>query len=176
MPLTEKDEKKVLSKSEYNFVQRTRSPAVDELNAKELRELSAQIRRYRDKAKDVAHSQRREMRGKAAPRGAMAAASNDGQSYKRQIFANALKRVNRRLDAAAADKKRKHDLKAAQKALKSRQAMLAEREAKPIPGKDGALNKGPTEITNPKGPALINPMERGRVSQFVKNAQAKRDS
>lgn len=176
MPLTEKDEKRVLSKAEYDFVQQTRAPAVDDLKVRELRDLVTQIRRYRDKAKDVSHGQRREMRGKKGPRGTAAATSNDAQTYKKQIFNNALKRVNRRLDAMESDKKRNHDLKAAKKALESRQAMLAEREANHILNEDRTPNRGPAEITSPKGTVFVNPMERGRVSQFVRDAQGKRDS
>lgn len=176
MPLTQKDEKQVLSKSEYDFVKQTRAPAVDAFNARELRDLVGQLRRYRDKAKDVSRGQRREIRGKKAPRAASAAKSNDAQTYKKQIFNNALKRVNRRIEALDAKKKRKHDLKSAQKALESRQAMLAEREANPIMQEDHTANRGPSEITNPKGTVFINPMERGRVSQFVRDAQGKRDS
>lgn len=176
MPLTEKDEKRVLTKSEYEFVQQTRAPAVDDLGIRALRDLETQLRRYRDKARDVSRGQRREMRGKKGPRGTTAATTNDAQTYKKQIFNNALKRVTRRIDALETGKKRKHDLKAAQKALESRQAMLAERKANPILHNDRTANFGPIEITNPKAPALINPMERGRVSQFVRDAQGKRDS
>lgn len=176
MALTQKDEKQFLSRTEYEFVRQTRAPAVDKLKVRELRDLVTQIRRYRDKAKDVARGQRREMRGKKGPRGTTVATANDAQTYKKQIFNNALKRVTRRIDALESDKKRTHDLKAAQKALESRQAMLAEREANHIMHDDRTPNRGPTEITNPKGTVFINPMERGRVSQFVRDAQGKRDS
>lgn len=176
MAITEKDEKRALSKGEYDIVKQTRAPVVDRFNQPQLRDLAAQLRRYRDKAKDLSHGQRREMRGKTAPRAASAATGNTSQTYKQQILNNALRRVNRRLDAKEAEKKRKHDLKAAQKALEGRRQMLDERAANRLLAEDMTPESGPSEITNPNEAVFINPMERGRVSQFVKNAQGKRDS
>lgn len=90
-------EKRMLAEAEFEVVQRTHYPDVCQLSRNELTEAVRRIRAYRDKARDVSRQQRREMRGKAEPRGARPAADNTGTSMKTQILSGALKRVRREI-------------------------------------------------------------------------------
>jgi hypothetical protein len=97
MSIARKTEQRILAQGEREVVERTHHPAICRLSRDELAELRRLLRSYRDKARDVAQRQRREMRGKAEPRGVSAARDNAGTVTKQQVLAQALKRVNREL-------------------------------------------------------------------------------
>ena len=103
MSLSKAAEKRLLTAEEFETVGRTHYPEIRELDGKALSDLVARLRDHRDKARDIASQQRREMRGKSEPRGSRPAADNTGTAMKNQIFASAVKRVNReiaRIDSA----------------------------------------------------------------------------
>ena len=56
------------------------------------------MREARDRARNIASQQRREMRGKAEPRGATPARDDAGTFAKEQVLADALKRVTEQLE------------------------------------------------------------------------------
>lgn len=62
-------EKRMLTATEFEVVERTHYPAILELPEENLSEIVKLLRDYRDKARDRARQQRREMRGKSQPRG-----------------------------------------------------------------------------------------------------------
>ena len=70
MALTRKEEERALNADEREVVAQTRHPAVQNLPDDALDALLKRLRDLRDKASSHANQQRREMRGKAAPRGA----------------------------------------------------------------------------------------------------------
>ena len=88
-------EKRALSQAELELVQQTHYPEICELPASALADAARRLRDHRDKARDRARQQRRELRGKAAARGASAARDDRGQARKGEILSGALKRVNR---------------------------------------------------------------------------------
>jgi len=105
MSIARKTEHRILAQGEREVVELTHHPAVCNLSREDLAETRRLLRVYRDKARDIAQQQRREMRGKAEPRGAEPARNNAGSVTKQQVFAQALKRLNResgRLDAGMA--------------------------------------------------------------------------
>ena len=95
MATTIRTERRLLAADEFEQVQRTHHPELGKLGASELAELRRRIREMRDKAQDIARRQRREMRGKEAPRGARPAGDHTGTSIKAALLAAALKRLNR---------------------------------------------------------------------------------
>ncbi|GAA0576675.1 hypothetical protein [Caenispirillum bisanense] len=97
MTITVRDEKRLLTADEFAAVEQTHYPNICDLGQKDLTETARRLRDMRAKARDTARQQRREMRGKAAPRGTKAAADNTGTTRKEQVFAGALKRVNREI-------------------------------------------------------------------------------
>lgn len=93
MSLSTKQLERVLDKDEWDLVARTRSHAIGDVPDTDLRDLVKNLRDRRDKARDVARRQRREMRGKVAPQGAERASDNAGTKAKADALTVALKRV-----------------------------------------------------------------------------------
>ena len=90
-----KEEERFLSKDEQEFVARSHHPDVRELSDSDLSDLVSRLRERRDRARDIAQKQRREMRGKSAPSGAKPSADDTGSRQKAAIIAAALKRVSK---------------------------------------------------------------------------------
>jgi hypothetical protein len=62
-------EARLLSAAELEDVNATRPPAMEHASDEQLKVLAQRLRRARDRARDIAAGQKREMRGKADPRG-----------------------------------------------------------------------------------------------------------
>lgn len=126
MSLSAKALERLLDKSEFDLVQRTRRGKLSGEKDEGLRELSRILRDKRDKAREVARRQRREFRGKVAPQGATAASDNSGTKAKADALTVALKRVGaeqtRRAEKLRAPSQRSLARKAL--ALKQRQNAL----------------------------------------------------
>lgn len=172
MSISRTQERKILAKDEFELVQDSHHPEVEKLSLEELQELVKRIRKERDKARDIARQQRREMRGKADARGATPAQGNAGTVVKKQVFANALKRANSQLSRLQFKQRKQANIEAMQQALANKKAANANK-VKVASGR--TANKGITPKTNPKRTVDLDPREKGRVSQAVKKAQAKRD-
>ena len=165
-------ERRMLTDAEFDLVGLTHYPAICELSKQDLTAAARRLRDYRDKARDTARQQRREMRGKADARGARPARDNTGTSIKKSIFAGALKRVNQEIGRSEAQEKRESQGDLARRALELKRANRVRHH----PSAGRTAGKGMRPIENP-GPMLsADPREIGRVSQFVKNAQARRDA
>jgi hypothetical protein len=164
-------EQRMLTEAEFEVVKQTHYPAVAELSEDALAKTARRLREYRNKARDIARQQRREMRGKANPRGARPAKDDTGTRIKKQIFASALKRVNRERGRTAKDKERAGQSELAQRALELKRANRVRHH----PSAGRTAGQGVRAITNPKPTVEADPREIGRVSQFVKAAQARRD-
>jgi hypothetical protein len=93
-------DKRMLTASEWDVAERTHDPAICGLSREAMTDSLKLLRDYRKKARDRAQQQRREMRGKAEPRGIAAATDNTGTKIKAEIFAGAVKRINRELAEA----------------------------------------------------------------------------
>ena len=165
-------EQRMLTAAEFEVVRRTHFPAIAGLSEAELADAARRLRDYRDKARDLARQQRREMRGKASPRGARPASDNTGTAMKKQIFASALKRVNRERGRTAKDERRASQSEIARRALETKRANRVRRH----PSAGRSADQGVRAITNPKSTVEADPREIGRVSQFVKAGQARRDA
>ena len=171
MSLSKALEKRMLTADEFETVSRTHYPEIRDLTRQDLSDLVRRLRDHRDKARDVAHQQRREMRGKSEPRGARPAADNTGTAMKGQIFASAVKRVNReiaRLDQAG---RRSAQFEKSRHALELKQA--SGKRDRPKPGR--TASRGMRSKPSEEPTVESDPREIGRVSQFVKKAQARRD-
>lgn len=136
---------RLLDKAELDLVARTQRGAIGALPDDELRDLAAKLRDRRDKARDGARRQKREMRGKAEPKGAKPASDNSGTKAKADALTAALKRVGaertRRTEKEKAPSQRSLARKAL--ALKQRQS-AAQRPASRTAG------KGMRPVENPK--------------------------
>jgi uncharacterized membrane protein YccC len=92
-----KDERALLNHDELKIVETTHHPAIYEMDAKELRDLQKQLRSERGKAQTLSRQMHREARGKAEARGKSFPGTAAQPAKRKQVFANALKRVNREL-------------------------------------------------------------------------------
>jgi hypothetical protein len=150
-------ERRPLTEAEFDAVSGTHYPDICGMEKDELIGLVRRVREYRDKAE---------------PRDANSAPSEVVAARKEQVFTSALKRLNRqigRLDGAA---RRPSQGEIARRALKMKRA----NQVRHHPSAGRAARRGMRSLPNQGDTARVDPREVGRVSQFVKLAQARRDN
>lgn len=136
---------RLLDKAEADLVARSQRGAIGALPDDELRDLATKLRERRDKARDGARRQKREMRGKAEPKGAKAATDNTGTKAKADALTAALKRIGAERTRREEKAKLPSQRSLARKALALKQRLLAaERPASRTAG------KGMRSVENPK--------------------------
>ena len=169
-------EDRLLAMSERELVEMTRPPGIDALSVAELQALAKRIRSVRDRARRIASQQQREMRGKAEPRGAVAAADNTGSLGKTDVLAEAAKRVSatlRQRKAPVKPKPTQGDI--GHKLMEMKLAAEAAAQGGAHPGPGRTASGGMQAKVNAKPTVTMDPREVGRVSKATKTAQAKRD-
>jgi hypothetical protein len=167
-----KQEQRLLSADELSLVEKSHHPALDLLPGDDLRELRKLLRERRDRAQDIAARQRRELRGKAAPKGARPATGDSGTREKLGLLAAALKRLNKEAARREAKAARQELIDNAKRAFELRRESLA-KSVRPSPGR--TANDGISPKPSPAY-SLRNPAKLGALSQHNKIMQAKRDS
>jgi hypothetical protein len=167
-------EARLLSAAELEVVNATRPPAIEQASDEQLKVLAQRLRRARDRAKDIGARQKREMRGKADPRGTKPTRDNTGTLAKAQVLGEAIERVEEELS-------RRENLTTATttQADLSRHALELKlsHPAPPHPGSGRSASEGmkPKERQKPLRVGASKG-EVGRVSQEGKVAQARKDS
>jgi hypothetical protein len=164
-------EMRFLNDSEKRLVEASHHPEVCDLSNEELADLRRNLRTRRTRARDIASRQRREIRGKAAPRGEKSTADDAGSREKLSVLSAALQRVNSETSRRERYTARQELKQNAERALELRRAASRPKRPKSKRPKDGMH-----PIPNERRPDLVNRMEVGRVSQFVKDSQARRDN
>lgn len=171
MSTSRKSERRALSQDEFQLVERTHRPALNDLKVEEITQLIGLLRERRDRARDIANQQRRRIRGK--DRGARAAPppeqADAGNRLKAAILAEALSRLN---DERSRRTARSDLIASARKALALKR--VATRPSRPPSGR--TANEGMKPKPKTKAKRIGSAMEAGRVSQAVRDAQAKRDA
>jgi len=171
MTLTRKDEERSLSAEELELVAPSHQPEIAALSDEALSKLRKLVRERRDRAKDISKRQRREMRGKAAPKGAAPASADAGSKRKVAVLAQAMKRLNNEAT------RRENKAAKAQLVDNMRRALeMKEAKERPSRPKSKTAGKGMKKSASEKNEQIGDPREAGRVSQFVKQGQARRDS
>jgi hypothetical protein len=112
----------LLSHGELEMVRPTHHPAIYDLDGKELHGLKVRIRAQRDKERGLARHKQREARGKAEPRGKNFPGDAEQPLKRKQVFAAALKRINKELDRLRTLESREKQVQAAHRALALRRA------------------------------------------------------
>ena len=167
-----KQEHALLKPDEIALLRSTHHPELYDLERKDLAALQTRLRDLRSKAKTMSRHKQREARGKSEPRGKAFPASADQPQKRKQVFAAALKRVNKELDRLAKlDAKARH-IEAAQKAL----AQLRTSKFTPAAPASRTEDTGmrPQESTRRR-----RVLPRGKVGSVLKQnkvAQAVRDA
>ncbi len=117
MSYSNKDEKRLLSHEEYETVNSAHHPAIYDLDKDALRNLALRLESYRDKAKTFARQKRREAKGTSEPRGKSFPGTAEQPARRKQIFAQALKRVKKERARLHNLEKRAENVEAAHRAL-----------------------------------------------------------
>ncbi len=172
MAHTRKNERRVLSHDELEFVDNTRHPALADLNDEALHLLVSNLRERRDRALSIANAQRRALRGKGGVGKTTYDKADLGNRQKASVLTDALTRARREASRRKTESARADLMENAHRALElKRNAKLATRPATlPRP------NKGMRNNANSKAKRIGSANEAGRVSQFVAVAQAKKDA
>jgi len=153
---------------DFTAVAPSHYPALAELTPEEALALARTLREQRNRLRGMVHANRRASRGKGEAR---ATAGNDAALTRRkQVYAAALKRVNHRLDVLHGQARRAWHAAALREVLARKRATPAQH-----PGAGDSAGMGMHAKPSRKRSARTDPREIGRVSQFVRNAQAKRD-
>src|SRR5271166_5817994 len=160
-------EDRLLSVAEREMVEQTKPPGIDERSKEELEALSKRLRQARDRARRIGWQQKREIRGKADPKGVVPARDNVGTEAKARVLVEALVRVAAALRKLNGPTQAQLMLKAA--------AMKRTATAPRHPGPGKTASSGMQPKTSRRPTVKPDPREIGRVSQAVKVAQAKRD-
>lgn len=171
MSISSRAEQSLLSHDEHEVVKTTHHPAILGMTPDELRAQRPRLRGLFEKERTLAWQKRREMRGKAEPRGGSFPGTAERSLKRKQVFASALQRINKeisRVDRLAA---RSATAAGAHRALALRKA--GEVVHHPAPGHSPRSGMKPK--ANTRGGTKVNPAKVGRVSQATKNAQTARD-
>jgi hypothetical protein len=167
MATSKLDERRLMSDEEFALVEQTRYPVLGKLEEGALKDLTQRLRERRDRARDIANRQRREVRGKS--RQSTGFEKQDaGNRQKAGILAEALTRISSERKHRKAEELRAN----ARRALALRQG--AEAQARPDSGK--TPSKGMRKNASTRRDRIVNPMDAGRISQAGKRAQAVRDN
>lgn len=94
MPISR--ERKLLSEAEFALVAPSHYPALGQLDRDAMIALARRLREARDASRSNLAAMRRAKRGKGEARTGL---NDAGTAAKKQVFAAALRRVNKRLDA-----------------------------------------------------------------------------
>ena len=172
MAQTLKTERRYLSGDELELVEKYHHPGLRHLSDEEVDSTLKILRERRDRARDIASRQRREMRGKSDSAGARLARDDSGSRKKTSLLGAALKRLKRESERRRIRDAGEGLIAAARRALALRRAK--ETRHHPAPGR--SAGEGMRPKPNDRAPRIADPMEAGRVSQFVKDAQARRDA
>lgn len=165
-------ERGLLAADEYTQVARSRYPALKELDREELVKLVRWLREQRAKYRGQVERRRRARRGKADARAAGAGESSErGAAAKKQVFSQALKRANGRLDTILTEEKRA--------TMRAQMGKALERKRRaPVhhPASGRRAGAGAHSIENPKGADIMPGSAIGSISQATRVAQARRDN
>ncbi|TDR90136.1 hypothetical protein [Enterovirga rhinocerotis] len=168
MTIALKTERSLLSQDEFATLAQTHYPALYEVDGAALPDLRQRIRTLRDKERTLARTLRRSIRGKAGERGGSFPGNIEKPARRKQVFAGALKRLNKE-----ADRRRVMEAREALRgAVAAKQA--ADGTGAPDPGRTGRTGMRPQESARRR--TAVNRAKVGSVSQATRNAQARRDA
>ena len=167
-----KFERNILSYNEHEIVLRSHHPEIYDAGLDDLRALRQRLRDMRNKERTLAREKRREARGKGARRGESFPGTAEHPLQRKQVFAAALKRVNREIDRMHKLEARAAHVEAARRALAMRRA--AQFPARPPSG--DTASEGMRALPSQRRRTRVPTARIGSVSQATKTAQAARDA
>jgi hypothetical protein len=172
MSVSCKFERSLLSHEEHEILRVTHHPAIYEHDADGLKALRVRLRQLRDKERTLVRQKQRERRGKAEARGGSFPGTVDQPLHRKQVFAAALKRVNKELHRMAKLAARTVHVEAARRAL----ALHRAAQFAPYPPAGDTAHDGMRPLPSRRRWTSVAREKVGRASQAAKIAQAARDS
>jgi hypothetical protein len=172
MPVPCKFERSLLSHEEYETIRLTHHPAIYDVEVAELEAMRTRLRKMRDKERTLGRQRQRERRGKAEARGASFPGTAEHASERKQVFAAALKRLNKELGRLHNLAARTAHVEAARKAL----ALHRAANFMTYPPAGAVANEGMVPNASARRRKIVTGARIGRVSQATKVAQAVRDA
>jgi hypothetical protein len=167
-----KREQSLFDHDEYALVRQSHHPAIYALGEDELMALRGQLRQLRDKEKTLARQKRREVRGKAEPRGGSFPGTAQRPQERKTALTAAVRRVGKELHRQAAMAARTAQVEAARRALALRRAHAFVHHPVTDPGAMPDVAAVPSRRRRTSVPGA----HVGRVSQHNKMRQAVRDA
>jgi hypothetical protein len=168
-----KFERSLLTFEEYEIICATHHPSIQDRPSDELLAARGPLREMRGKERTHAWHKRREARGKADARGASFPGTAERPLRRKQIFAAALKRLNKELNRRRSFEARAATAEAAHRALALRRGGRAVRH----PAAGRTAHKGMRPKANVRGEGTKVPRSSiGSISQATKVSQAIRDA
>jgi hypothetical protein len=171
MSISSKDEQSLLSHEEYEAVKSAHHPAIYSLDKDGLRNLALRLAGYRDKAKTFARQKRRETKGTADARGKSFPGTAEHPQKRKQVFAQALKRVKK-------ERARLHNLEVRAGNVEAAHRALALHRASQFahhPQADPSANTGQRAKSGALKRVRIPRSKIGSIMKANARAQAKRD-
>jgi hypothetical protein len=167
-----KFERSILSYDEHEVVLRSHHPEIYDSGMDDLKAMRQRLRDMRAKERTLARAKRREARGKGAPRGESFPGTAEHALQRKQVFAAALKRVNREIDRMEKLEARTAHAEAARRALAMRRAA----QFTPRPPAGDTAGEGMQALPSQRRRTRVPRAKIGSVSQATRNAQAARDA
>lgn len=165
-------ERRLLTESEYQRIGQSHYPTLGTLPHQEALALARWLRGEHGRLRDIIRDRRRARRGKAGGTGIAAPETSErGLAAKKQVFAHAIRRVNARLERFRAKARRARIKQGMEAALRRRRSASVHH-----PSAGFTPGQGMRPIDSTRGTVRVDPREVGRVSQFVRDAQARRDA
>src|SRR5262252_3973885 len=165
-------ERSILSYDEHEVILHSHHPEIYEAGLDDLKALRQRLRDMRDKENTLARAKRREARGKGPPRGQSLPGTAEHPLQRKQVFAAALKRVNKEIHRMEKLEARTAHIEAARRAL----AMHRAAQFPPHPQAGDTPRGGLHPLPSQRRRARVTPARIGSVSQATRNAQAARDA
>src|SRR6266478_3433787 len=117
-----KFERSILSYDEHEIILRSHHPEIYDAGLDDLKTLRQRLRDMRNRERTLARENRRAVRGKGAPRGGSFPGTAEHPLQRKQVFAAALKRVNKEIGRMQKLDARIAHIEAARRALAMRRA------------------------------------------------------
>jgi hypothetical protein len=170
MSICRKQEKAALSHDEWTFISTTHHPELGNLSSQDLSAARVRLREMHAKERGFTEHKGRVARGTAEPRGGSFPGTIERPRFRKQIFAQALKRLNSEAERRDAEAAWQASLEAQKAVLAGKRAAQAQR-----PANSRTARTGKPARAGAPGAAHISGRRVGSTSAQGKRAQAKRD-
>jgi len=161
-------ERNLMSYEEYETIPITHHPAILGVSRDGLHQVRSRLREMHDRERTLARQKRREVRGKADPRGGSFPGTAGRPLQRKQVLAGALKRVNKEIGRIHRQEARAALTASALRALAPRR----QGEVLHHPQAGDTVRHGMRPTPNEQAESRIRPGAVGSVSQATRTAQA----